>query len=250
MFNRGAKIAIISVITFFTLGMSSGVHNKSAKGGEVALVSIFMNKEIGTDQIVGIGKAFNELTYGDIFNYENLMTQVHGRVFDGWMNKLPFDMKAEADVFATSGYTPNLLADVKKTRMSVTKVSCKGYIPIPEVNKKVHIKTAGALGQDIMIIKIQYDLVETKLDDRWATAKVQARMLVKVVDSEGKKVYKFVHTGISTKNFTFDNTDLNEREQIRPLRDLCKEATTKMFDTIDAGLAAGNKVYQKAQLKQ
>ncbi|NQY68023.1 MAG: hypothetical protein HRT72_09920 [Flavobacteriales bacterium] len=253
MLNRLTTIAIIFSVTFLTMGWTTenaSNSKKEIKIEDAAIVSIYFHKEFLTTGFSGIQENFNKLTQTNIFNYETLMLQVHDRLMDGSLGKLPFNLLPEETVLSTSGYDNRIVSEAKTNKFKQPKIAPEGYVEISEMGKGPIIKAKKVFESQtaIIIIALDYGLSRVKQIDKWATTKVQVRIRIKAYDKVGKKMYKVAHDAISDTQFEFDITNLYEKEEIRPLRDLAKEATDNLFNTIGPAIEKRNIAYEKYQI--
>lgn len=217
---------------FLTLPLLINMAFGQGARPKVGIISIYANKQLETTEFTGMAAAITQLANSEDFNLKPIIDSIHTKVFGEYIKSLEYDFLPEQTVLSAKGYNNTLLdgALIDRTNWSVRP---DGYVAIGANNKDAIRKTYDVIpGMDaVMILSVDYDLVKTGIEVMgFGTAKIQSRVVLKILDKDGKKLFKAATTQRSEKNVKFALGGAFKTSEILPL---CKDATAKAFKELD-----------------
>lgn len=212
-----------------------GLHSAIAQINNVAVISVWANRDIDASDFQGLTMAIENLSRNDNFKLDSMLAKVHDELFSAYAEEFPFKLMDEQLVLENDGYTG--LLDNVKLEVSDWQATIYGeYLAVesrsPKRNRNA-IEDALKLYKDadgVMIVILHYRLKKKTENVEFGTAVVEAYVNIQLFDKDEKLVLKIKERAESNDTFKFDIG--GEVFEVEIIQKLCEQSTNNLLRTM------------------
>lgn len=204
-----------------------------AAGEKVALVSIYCSKQVDMSEFGGKASMITQLANSEDFNLQPFVEELHKRITSSYLENLDYDFVPESEVLTTEGYDESLTDGALIKAEWLNKP--EGYVGVHNQSKKTQKNTLAVFPDvdGIMIIGVDYKLKKMAQVAGFGTAKVEATVILKIVDRSAKKMFRVAVSQLSDDKLKFALGGAFDTAKLMPLvKDATEKALTKMDEKI------------------
>lgn len=228
--------------------MSVNTVETAATAGQpkVAIVSVYCNKEIATPDFTGMAAAITRLADDEDFNLTPMVGKIHDKVFSEYTSNLEYDFVSEEEVLNNPKYEKSIFEagswSGNYEQRDRWYLRPDGYLPIStnpgkKVSREAFSRFDGIDG--IMMVSISYELEKVGMEVMgFGNARMKAIGTIRIVDANGKKMFKVVQFASSKDKIKFSLGGMFKTEELMPL---AEDATQQLFEKLDARIIQKNK---------
>lgn len=227
-----------------------------AQNKKVAVVTFYVNKYIGTDQLGGAASLVSgvaTLAEDPDFDLTSVLNNFHDTFFDEYAQTFPFELLPEEEVIGNPDYQAyesigGETSDVDREKFFQQYIAYEGYKPLAEYilagknrNEKQMLEIFKDQVDGVMFVYLDYNFVRGMLG---VTANVQAYARMKLWNKEGKRVFALNEFATSKKSVAaVGGIPVMDTKELLPL---CEDASERLM--ADLGKKIG-KIVKKANKK-
>ncbi len=227
-----------------------------AQQKKVAVVTFYVNKYIGTDQLGGAASlvaGVATLAEDPDFDLTSVLNNFHDVFFDEYAAAFPFELLPEEQVLNNADYQAfesigGETADVDRDKFFQQFIAYEGYKPLAEYilagknkNERQMLEIFKDQVDGVMFVYLDYNFVKGAFG---LTANIQAYARMKLWNKEGKRVFTLNEFANSKKSVAaIGGIPVMDTDELLPL---CEDASQRLF--ADLGKKIG-KIVKKANKK-
>lgn len=223
---------------------------------KVAVVTFYVNKYIGTDQLGGAASmvaGVATLAEDPNFDLTSVLNNFHDVFFTEYAEAFPFELLPEEQVINNADYQAyesigGESEDVDRDKFFQQFIAFEGYKPLAEYilagknkNERQMLEIFNDQVDGVMFVYLDYNFVKGAFG---LTANIQAYARMKLWNKEGKRVFVLNESANSKKSVaSIGGIPVMDTDELLPL---CEDASQRLF--ADLGKRIG-KIVKKANKK-
>jgi hypothetical protein len=242
----------LRVLSVFIVLFSCSIQFMNAQNPKVALISVFIDKNLTGDLNDEVLKVLSDDSY---FAFDSIAESFKEKFFSTYAPSLPLEFVQEDSIINKPGYKELGLGEMNDNN-SKRYATPKSYVYINSrwpSKDKTSIKNAFALLPAdldlVMIAYVNFDMVESGQVGMVTFNKMRAYVNFKIMDRTGKKVVSIKEYGKSqdkTIGVSYAGINFSDMKKLRPL---CYQALNKLFLDLKKDLPKDSKKIKKKIVK-